>query len=198
MYKVRAPYWLGVVCCAGSRRCEIWSVSYALPHRTKESRSGSLGGNHTHAGSWELEPENENGLEGVVEGEVVEKDAEGKRLDEIEEAKDDPVRQPLDVVILARGLEGTEAEVGGKSPADEVGGGCGEGVDKDEEGAEDGAAEDQSGLRDLRAGLDVEEHGVARQLADWRGRARKRRGEHGRRAEKSGKNGYTSLSSWEL
>lgn len=129
-------------------------------------RQGDNGGNHTHAGSRELEPENEDGLEGIVEGEVVEEDAEGKRLDEIEKAKDNPIRQPLDVVILGRGLEGAEAEVGGKSPADEVGGGCGEGVDKDEEGAEDGAAEDQRGLRDLRAGLDVEEHGVARQLEE--------------------------------
>jgi len=126
----------------------------------------------------------------------VEDDADGKRLEEVEEAKDDPVRQPLDVIILARGLEGAEAEVGGKSPADEVGGGCSEGVDEDEEGADDGGTEDQSGLGDLGAGLDVDEDRVARELGS--GRARKRRGQHGTRAEKKGKKGCTSLSSWEL
>jgi len=119
----------------------------------------------THACSGELEPENENGLEGIVEGEVVEDHADGKRLDEVEKAKDDPIGQPLDVVILTRGLKGAEAEVSGKSPADEVGGGCSEGVDEDEEGAEDGAAKDEGGLGDLDAGLDVVEYREARQLA---------------------------------
>ena len=134
----------------------------------KEGREGDNGGigisSDTYAGSGELEPENENGLECIVEGEVVEEWAEGKGLDEIEEAKDDPVRQPLDVVILGRSLDGAETEVGGKSPADEVRGGCSEGVDKDEEGADDGTTEDQSGLGDLGAFLDVEEDGVAGQL----------------------------------
>lgn len=136
----------------------------------------------THAGSGELEPEDENGLEGVVEGEIVEEDAEGKRLDKVEEAKDDPIRQPLNVIIMPRGLDGAEAEVGGKSPADEVGGGCSEGVDEDEEGAEDGAGDDQSGLGDLRAGLNIVEHRVARELGERR--ARKRRGQHSTRVEK--------------
>lgn len=124
----------------------------------------------THACSGELEPEDENGLEGVVEGEVVEKDAEGKRLDKIEEAKDDPIRQPLDIVFVPRGLERTEAEVGRESPTNEVRGGRGEGVDEDEEGAEEGAPEDQRRLRDLHAGLDVIENRVARELEQRRAR----------------------------
>lgn len=95
-------------------------------------------------------------------------------------------------------LNGAEAEVGWESPADEVGGRCSEGVDKDEEGADDGAAEDQRGLGDLGAFLDVDEHGVARQLGEGREKGTKRRGEHGTRAEKSEKNGGTSLSSWAL
>jgi hypothetical protein len=135
-----------------------------------EGDNGGVNGisSDTHASSGELEPENENGLEGIVEGEVVEDHADGKGLDEIEEAKDDPVRQPLDVITLFRGLEGAEAKVGGKSPADEVGGGRGEGVDKDEEGAEDGATEDEGRLGDLRAGLDVDKDRVARELVEGR------------------------------
>ena len=43
---------------------------------------------------------------------------------------------------MPRRLERAEAEVSGKSPADEVEGGGGESIDEDEEGAEDGAAED--------------------------------------------------------
>jgi len=124
----------------------------------------------THTSSGELEPENENGLESIVEGEVVEDHADGKRLDEVEETKDDPIRQPLDIVFVARRLECAEAKVGGKSPADEVRGGAGEGVDEDEEGAEDGASEDQYSLGDLHAGLDVIEHRVARQLGQRRAR----------------------------
>jgi len=152
-------------------------VSYVLPYVRRQRQvvtngslrcgnGGLMGGKSsgTHASSRELEPEDENGLESVVEGEVVKENAEGKRLDEIEEAKDDPVRQPLDIIFMPGRLERAEAEVGWESPANEVRGGGGEGVDKDEEGAEDGAAEDQRRLGDLHAGLDVIEHRVARQL----------------------------------
>lgn len=124
----------------------------------------------THASSRELEPEDENGLESVVEGEVVKEDAEGKRLDEIEETKNNPVRQPLDIIFVAGRLECAEAEVGRESPANEVRGGGGEGVDEDKEGAEDGGTEDQHRLGDLHAGLDVIEHRVACELEQRRAR----------------------------
>lgn len=116
------------------------------------------------ASSRKLEPEDEDGLEGIVEGEVVEDDADGKRLDKVEEAKDDPVGEPLDVVVRAGALDGLEAQVGREGPADKVRGGRGKGVDEDEEGAEDGAAEGQGCLGDLGARLDVLEQRVARQL----------------------------------
>jgi len=112
----------------------------------------------------ELEPENEDGLEGIVEGEIVEDDADGKRLDKVEKAEDHPVRQPLDVVLMPGRLECAEAEVGWESPADEVRRGRSEGVDEDEEGAEDSTAEGQHRLGDLHAGLDVVEDWVAREL----------------------------------
>jgi len=68
----------------------------------------------------ELEPENEEGLEGEVPWEVVEDDAEGKGLDKVEETEDDPVSQPLNIILRSRGLEGLEGQVGGKSPTEEV------------------------------------------------------------------------------
>lgn len=55
----------------------------------------------TYASDRELEPEDEDGLEREVPGKVVEDDAEGEGLEEVEEAEDDPVGQPLDVVIVA-------------------------------------------------------------------------------------------------
>ena len=55
----------------------------------------------TYTGDRELEPEDEDGLEDEVPWDVVEDEAEGEGLEEVEEAKDDPVGQPLDVVIVA-------------------------------------------------------------------------------------------------
>jgi len=48
---------------------------------------------------WELEPDNEDALEGEVPGNVVEEDGEGERLKEVEKAEHGPVGEPLDVVV---------------------------------------------------------------------------------------------------
>ena len=77
----------------------------------------------------ELEPEDEDALEGEVPGDVVEDDTEADRLNEGEEAEDDPVREPLDVVLVAGGLKGLDREEGGKGPTDEIRNGRGERVD---------------------------------------------------------------------
>jgi len=72
------------------------------------------------AESRKLEPEDENGLERKVPGQVVEDDTEGDTLEEVEETKDSPVSQPLDVILGLGALNGPEGEIGGESPSDEI------------------------------------------------------------------------------
>lgn len=50
------------------------------------------------AGRGELEPEDKGSLEDVVVREVVEYDAERKRLEEVEEAENGPIGEPVVVV----------------------------------------------------------------------------------------------------
>ena len=119
----------------------------------------------TYAELGELEPEDEDALEGKVPGEVVEDDAEGKGLEEVEEAKDDPVRQPLDIVLVAGGFESLDGEEGGNSPADEVGDGRREGVERMEDGNEDDGTEEGIALGDLSATLEFVESRVLGELA---------------------------------
>jgi len=52
--------------------------------------------------SGKLEPEDEKGLEGEVPREVVKKNSEGQGFEEVEETEDDPVSQPLNVILGAR------------------------------------------------------------------------------------------------
>ncbi|KAI3493156.1 hypothetical protein L1887_42173 [Cichorium endivia] len=66
------------------------------------------------------EPHNGERLDGVVPGDVVEDDA-GEGLEEGEHAEDDPVGEPLDVVLGLGALERLEREVGGDEKAEEVG-----------------------------------------------------------------------------
>lgn len=128
---------------------------------------------HTHAYTYpkrgQLQPDNEHGLERKIPGDVVEQGAERKALEEVEEAKDGPVCEPLDVVLCLWGLDGLEGEVGGEAPADEVGDGCGEGVDEVEGGEEGEGAEDCVDLGDVRAALEGDEHGVLVELHGTRG-----------------------------
>jgi len=76
----------------------------------------------------ELEPDDEDGLEREVPGEVVQDGAESNALEEVEETEDDPVCEPLDVILVAGGLEGLERQDGGNGPTDDVGDGPGQGV----------------------------------------------------------------------
>ena len=57
---------------------------------------------------------------------------ESQGLDKVEESKDNPVSQPLNVILISGGLDG---QVGGKSPTEEIGNGCSERVEgmKEEE-----------------------------------------------------------------
>lgn len=53
----------------------------------------------THAEGRQLQPDDENGLEGVVPGEVIEENTDGETLEKIEETEDDPIGQPLNIVV---------------------------------------------------------------------------------------------------
>jgi len=72
------------------------------------------------AEGWELEPDDEEGLEGKVPGDIVEDDTEGEGFEEVEEAKDYPVGEPLDVIVGRWRFDGLEGEVGGQTPTHEV------------------------------------------------------------------------------
>jgi len=115
-------------------------------------------------GGRKLEPENESGLDGEVPGNIVQDETESDALDEGEPSKDDPVCQPLDIVIVTGGFESAEGEVGGEGPSDEVGDGESEGVDEDK--ADEGDCGDEStvGLGDLSLFFELDEDGVRAQL----------------------------------
>lgn len=49
--------------------------------------------------SWQLEPEDEDGLEREVPGKIVKDNAQCKALEKVEEAKYNPVCEPLDVIV---------------------------------------------------------------------------------------------------
>ncbi len=48
-----------------------------------------------------LEPEDESGLEGKVEWDVVKYESEGETLDQVETSEDDPISEPWDVILMA-------------------------------------------------------------------------------------------------
>lgn len=148
------------------------------PWKEQSHQKGNLpeeagNGTDTYSGSWELEPENEDSLEGEEEGEVVEDGTECEGLKEVEEAEHDPVGEPLQVVLVLRGLDGAEGHIGWETPSDKVGDGGRERVDEDEEGAEEGTACNERGLRDLSPFLEIGQRRVFVQLqrgAGQRGR----------------------------
>lgn len=77
------------------------------------------------------EPNDGKGLDGVVPGNVVEDDV-GEGLEESEHAENDPVGEPLNVILGLGALESLEREVGGDEETDEVGQEAGGDVEEDE------------------------------------------------------------------
>lgn len=51
------------------------------------------------AEGWELKPNNEKGLEGEVPRDIVKNDTKGEGFKEVEESKDYPVGEPLDIIM---------------------------------------------------------------------------------------------------
>ena len=119
----------------------------------------------TYTEGGELEPENEEGLEGEVPWEVVEENTEGKRLDKGEEAEDNPISQPLDIILGSRGLEGLERQVGWKAPTEEVRNRGSERVEDMEEEKEADGTDDHVGFGNLSAFFKRLQHGVVVELA---------------------------------
>lgn len=111
-----------------------------------------------------MEPNNEDGLEHEIPGEVVENDAKSKALEEVEETEHDPIRKPLDVILGSRRLDSLERQVGRESPTHEVGYGCCERVDEMEESEEGESSQDGVRLGDLRALFKGVKDGVFREL----------------------------------
>ena len=68
---------------------------------------------------WVEEPNEEDELEEVVEGDEAEEES-SELVDDVEETKDDPIRQPLLIVIFLIGLEGEERHEAGVSDAKEA------------------------------------------------------------------------------
>ena len=105
----------------------------------------------THAESGKLEPEDEDGLEREIPGEVVEDETESEALKEVKEAEHYPVGEPLDVVVLSRGFDSLDGKVSRQAPAEDVRDGGSEGVDSMEDEKQDNATEEGICFRHLGA-----------------------------------------------
>jgi len=103
----------------------------------------------------ELEPENEEGLEGIVEWKIIKDHSQSDRFSEVEETEDNPVCEPLDIIFVTRAFDGLEGEISGKSPSNEVGNWSSECVDEDEKGENKDASEDEEGFGDLSASFEI-------------------------------------------
>lgn len=128
----------------------------------------------TYTEGGELEPEDEETLEGKVPGEIVENDAEGEAFQEVEETKDDPISKPLDVILVAGRLYCFNGKESGKDPTDEVGGWLSECIDGVEDEKEDDAAEESVGLWNLSTLFELDEDGVFGELGEKKKRKKSR------------------------
>jgi hypothetical protein len=117
--------------------------------------AGSLGKRH---------PEDQNKLEGVVEGEPVH--GADSALEDRQEGIDNPVRKPLSVIDLAGGEQSVQGVVAGDDESSNVDKELASNVEEDEEEVEAGETEDSVGLGDGGLLLEVVEGGVLGELDD--------------------------------
>lgn len=112
------------------------------------------------------EPRDEEGLANEVEGEVVKNRPESGGFDKVEETEDDPVSQPLLIVVLSRALQSLHAQVSGDGPSDQVGQrrGQAEEVEKDQKDESSGGREDTVDLGDSGLFLGLVQDGVLREV----------------------------------
>lgn len=62
-----------------------------------------------------MEPDDEDGLEGEVPGEVVQDYTEREALSEVEEPEDDPICEPLDIILVSGGLKALNERNAGRA-----------------------------------------------------------------------------------
>lgn len=107
--------------------------------------------NLSTSGGREHEPDGEKGLENKVHRNPVENRPQTHGLDEVERTKDDPIGQPLLVIVGLRRLNGQDGKISGESPADEVGDGLGKAkhIEEDEKDRGETKGDDTVGLGDL-------------------------------------------------
>ena len=72
----------------------------------------------TYAESRKLEVKDEEGLECKIPGEVVQHRPQREALGEVEETENDPVCQPLNVIIVTGSLKGLDGKIGGERPTE--------------------------------------------------------------------------------
>ena len=126
-------------------------------HRGMDGRTSEK--ERTYAEEREPEPEDEQRLVCEVPGPIGEHDVERERLDDVEEAEDGPVGDPLGIVMRRGRLDGFQGEVGRGGPADEVGDRCAGGLEVVEENERTDTAEGNVCLGDGRALLKAREGG---------------------------------------
>lgn len=120
----------------------------------------------THAEVGQLKPQNKDSLECEIPWDVVEDKPQGNALCQVEESKDDPVGEPLDVILWRGAFQGFKGEVRGEGPCDKVRDRSGKWVDEMEEGEEDDNSNGQECLGDLRVLLKRVQNWVLCKLLD--------------------------------
>lgn len=113
-----------------------------------------------------MEPDDEGRFESEIPRDIVENKAEGEAFKEIEKAENDPVSEPLDVIMGIRRFDGFEREVGGKTPAHEVGYGSGEGVESVEDNNKEKTSQNGVHLGNLGALFEVVQDRVLCELEE--------------------------------
>ncbi len=109
----------------------------------------------TYTESWELEPKNGDRLDCEVPRDVIQNNAESKRFQEIEKSKDDPICEPLDVIMSARTFNSPEGQVGGDTPTHKVGYRSSKGVERVKKDKKQQSANDAVRLGNLSALLEI-------------------------------------------
>lgn len=115
-------------------------------------------------GGGKLQPKNEGGLDREVPGEVVEDDTKGDALEESEEAENDPVSQPLDVIVMSGALDSDVGQISRECPSNEVRDGQRKGVDEDEKKEGDDAGDGAVCFRYTSPVLHLDEERVLAEL----------------------------------
>lgn len=107
-------------------------------------------------------PQNEDELEDVVEGEPV--GGVDGTLNDCQQGINNPVRQPLSIICLARGEQGIERVVARNQETGKVDEELASNVEENQEGVDSDQAEDDIDLRNGGLALQIVEDRVLREL----------------------------------